>query len=166
MKLAALLAVLAAPGSTSSWADVSRLANLVPSQPPTVIVREGLPGTDDWISGTAEAGCTVRVYTDATKGWLIGSVVAVDGRYELALGDDLYPSVYVTAGDAAGNETAGVVATNHLAWQPAPTVSVVQNPPGVEDRIRGVARPGTEVTVYSDSSLASAVATGVAGRDG
>ncbi|MBI3893435.1 MAG: EndoU domain-containing protein [Candidatus Wallbacteria bacterium] len=137
-----------------------------PPTPPTLAVKENHPGTDDRISGTAPAGSFVRAYTDSTRSWLIGTAAAPNGTYDLSIGDDRFPSVFVVAADRAGNETGGVAGVNHLAPQPAPEVAVVQNPPGTADRVRGTARPGSWIVVYTDSTQATILSSGAAGRDG
>ncbi|WP_165971136.1 BapA/Bap/LapF family large adhesin [Luteimonas terrae] len=133
-------------------------ADTTPPQPPTGQIN----GTGTTVTGTAEAGATVRVFSPG--GVLLGSgVAAADGRYTITLNPAQTDgeSLRVTATDAAGNVSnpTSVIAPDLTAPE-APTASISAD--GVT--ISGNAEPGATVTVYDTDG--NPIAETVAGPDG
>lgn len=128
---------------------------------PTATVLQNPPGTEDRVTGAAEAGSTVRVYGDLSLSSTIASGVVTNGTFNLGIGDNVYPVVYVTATDA-GSQSAATTRTNDIAAPHAPTVLVTQNPPGTADRVSGTAESGSIVRVHANSSAGAVIASGAA----
>ena len=107
--------------------------SIVPSAPDEnkMTVQMNYPGIVDTISGgtgAVEGSATVKVYSDSQI--LIGSVSAIaDGSFPaIDIGDNNHATVYVTATDAAGNESGSTAMVNDIAAPDAPTDLVLTDP--------------------------------------
>ncbi|MDP3043456.1 MAG: Ig-like domain-containing protein [bacterium] len=104
-----------------------------PDAPKNMTVAMNTPPAVDTISGnagTVEANSTVKVYSDSGLTILIGSGLADEnGSFgPIDIGDNLYAIVYVTATDAAGNQSSATSMLNDIAAPAAPTDLVLTDP--------------------------------------
>ena len=145
------------------------------STPPAAPALSALAPDDDntpRLKGTAAAGSTVRVYTDASCS---GSPVATGTAAELAssgialsVADDTTTAFYAVAVDEVGNVSAcsdGVTYVEDSTPPAAPDLTAFPSGPanGNSPRLEGTAEPGTTIRAYTDPSCTgSPVATGTA----
>src|SRR5205807_2623882 len=120
------------------------------------------------ISGTAEAGSTVKLYTNAT----CTSAVAASGTaaafsspgLTAAVADNSSTTFYATATDAAGNVSPCSSSVAYVAHSaaPAPPSSLPAPPAALPNNnspaISGTAEAGSTVKLYTNASCTSAVA--------
>ncbi|MBI2945931.1 MAG: hypothetical protein HYY25_17170 [Candidatus Wallbacteria bacterium] len=142
--------------------------DIVPPSAPGVTVTQNSGGTADTVSGTVEAGSTVKVYTSSAKSSLIAQGSATGGGTygPLSIGDNTNATLFVTATDAVGNESSGTSASNDISVPSAPTVSVAQNTPGTADTVSGTAQANATVKVYTSSAKTSVIVQGTATSGG
>src|SRR5207302_328984 len=125
------------------------------------------------ISGTAEAGSTVKLYTNAN----CTSAVAASGTaaafaspgLAVAVVDNSSSTFYATATDAAGNVSPCSSGVTYVEDSTAPTtpspLAVAPNSPANDNnpKLSGSAEAGSIVKLYTNVSCTSAVAgTGAA----
>ena len=133
-------------------------ADTTPPTPPTAQIN----ATGTTVTGTAEAGATVRVLGES--GAVLGTGVAgADGRYAITLAPPQTDgeSLRVTATDAAGNVSAPTtLLAPDLTAPEQPTATISSD----GATITGSAEPGATVTVRDGSG--APIGTGTAGADG
>jgi hypothetical protein len=141
-----------------------------PVQPDPTATNPVSPANDNGprIEGTAEAGATVRVYTDADCSGAVaasGSAATFTSTgIQVSVPDDSTTAFRVTATDQAGNVSACSAPIDYTEDSTAPDppelTATVPNPPANENapRIRGTSVPGTTVQVYTDANCAAPVA--------
>ena len=165
-------------GSASSTTQVT-IDTTPPAAPPapTLLTADDSGAAGDGltnvnkphITGTAEAGATVRLFAGAT---LIGSGTAVGGSYSIvltsALADGTY-SVTAAATDAAGNVSlagaafALTIDTAAPAAPAAPTLLAADDTGTVGDGITGASRPRLTGTAESGSTVRLFIAGSLVG---
>ncbi|MBE7559424.1 proprotein convertase P-domain-containing protein [bacterium] len=93
---------------------------------------------------------------------------SADGWYEIPVGDNLYPKLFVIAVDCAGNRSEATVLFNDIVAPPAPIVDrAVYNPAPIADLIYGFATVDTvQVHLYNDSALEDLVAVAIPSSTG
>ncbi|MBI2060125.1 MAG: hypothetical protein HYT87_10170 [Nitrospirae bacterium] len=87
--------------------------------PAKLTVAMNPPGTADTIqgsSGSVEAGSSVRIYSDGLVTSLIAQTSSLaDGSFPaVSVGDNANATVYITATDGAGNQSAVTIMTNDI----------------------------------------------------
>jgi hypothetical protein len=120
------------------------------------------------ITGTAEAGTTVKLYTNsACTSAVAGTGTAPGGAFAIgvAVGDNTTTTFYGTATDAAGNTSAcsgtsvTYVEDSTAPAKPTITGSDPASPAtSTSPKVQGTAEAGSTVTLYTDGSCAGAVA--------
>src|SRR5207244_2946185 len=120
------------------------------------------------VSGTAEAGSTVKLYTNSS----CTSAVAASGTaatfsapgLAVAVGDDSSTTFYAPATDAAGNVSPCSSGLTYVEapTSPAPRSSLPVSPASPANdnapKVSGSAEAGSTVKLYTNSSCTSAVA--------
>ncbi|MEZ5102199.1 MAG: choice-of-anchor Q domain-containing protein [Thermoleophilia bacterium] len=129
-----------------------------PASPASVVLAPASPANENSvrISGTAEAGSTVRVYgSSACSGTPLASGTAAEFASPglvVAVTDDGTTTLYVTATDAAGNVSAcaGPFAYVEDSRAPAsPTLRSFTRVSAGSPRVRGTAEAGSTVRIYA-----------------
>ena len=172
---------VAATDAAGNRSDAVRIENdVVAPAAPTATLVMSVPGVEDYVEGIAEAGVVlINVYKDAATTVLVGSqkpasgpYTPIDQAFEIMIGDNAVAKVYVTAVDAAGNESPATELLNDIyapmAVDPMRLV-VNSNPPGQSDTIYGepyAAEPDVMVNAYADAALSQMVESVTATANG
>jgi hypothetical protein len=140
---------------------------------PVAVLAMMAPGTQDYVEGIAAADVKyIRAYRDANLGNRLaqqeparGSNSPIDQYFKILLGDNAVAKIYLTAVDAAGNESGATELLNDIyapmAVDPL-RLTVNSNAPGVNDTVYGeayAAEPGVTVNVYADAALSFLIST-------
>jgi hypothetical protein len=145
---------------------------------PTLTVTPAGPANynNPVVSGAAEAGTNVGLYSDATCATLLGTVVAAsNGTYHktVAVSDNTTTSIYSRATDAAGNSSAcSTASVTYVEDSTLPGVPIfVSSTPvspanGNAPVISGTTTAGATVKLYSDSACSTLLATTTADGSG
>ncbi|MFZ5468206.1 MAG: Ig-like domain-containing protein, partial [Myxococcota bacterium] len=140
---------------------------------PPVLVAPASPANDNnpSVTGTAEAGSTIRLYASADcAGEVSGTgVVTPSGAFAVAVtvGDDTTTSFSATATDAAGNVSGCSASVTYVEDSTPPVVPAlagsVPMPPANDNNpsIFGTAEPGSTIRLYTDCAGAEAVSGSV-----
>ena len=135
------------------------------------------------IKGSAQAGSTVRIYSDAncTSSFAATDVANDGGNFNISVtvGDDTTTTFYATATDASGNISPCSAGVTYVEGDPTPQVdSQAPTTPDLtgtspsspsnnnSPKIKGSAEAGSTVTIYSDAGCTSLAATGAASGGG
>ncbi|MBI2061726.1 MAG: hypothetical protein HYT87_18450, partial [Nitrospirae bacterium] len=140
-------------------------------------LTQNAPGVQDQLSGAigaVEASATIKVYSDVGLTTLVSSTTAIaDGSFAaFNVGDNVAATLYVTAVDAAGNQSASTSVANDITAPAAPVLgnlTLTQNAPGVQDQLSGAigaVEASATVKVYSDVGLTTLVSSTTAIADG
>ncbi|MCX5740942.1 MAG: Ig-like domain-containing protein, partial [Proteobacteria bacterium] len=146
-----------------------------PSSPTALAVTPAVTANNNApvVSGLAEAGSLVTLYTNAACTTLAGSsgTAAGDGTYaiSLAVTNNSTTMYYATAQDAAGNVSACSTSTVTFVEDslvPATPTGLTTTPPSPSNvntpSITGTAEAGSTVKIYSNPACTTQVATGTA----
>ena len=163
-----------AAGNTSACSptSISYVEDSTPPSAPSVTATTPASPSNDAsprVRGSATAGSTVRVYTNAAcSGGAAASGSAADygtPGIQVPVSTDGTTTFYTTATDAAGNESAcspsGVSYVRDTVAPAPPTLAGSQPASPSSDnspRIRGGADSGSTVRLYTDPACSSAVA--------
>ena len=162
------------PCSTSSLTYVEDSAP--PAQPLLSATDPGSPSADTTplVIGSADAGSTVRIYTDAACTSLAATGTAADlasPGIGVTVGPGSTTTFHATATDAVGNTSAcsasSVTYVQDSGAPPAPTLTASTPASPSSDtnpRILGSAEAGSTVRLYTDSACTALVATGSAAQ--
>jgi len=143
-------------------------APLAPTLSGTIPTSPG--NTNDFsVTGQADAGTTVTLYSDASCTTALGAtaIAGIDGKFTIAssLPANATEQRFVNARDAAGNVSAcsnGVSYTEDSVAPDAPaiTLSIPASPSGsnTTPTLVGEAEPGALVTIYASEGCAGEVA--------
>lgn len=123
-----------------------------PPAPPVAWLDSRPPGAADRIIGSAETGAAIFAYASATQLQPVTSSIAVNGRFELSLGDNAVATAFVVAADSAGNTGAATVLANDVSAPAPPVLLMLQSRPGTLDRVTGTAEAGALIRLYSATS--------------
>ncbi|MEX0428447.1 Ig-like domain-containing protein, partial [Nocardioides sp. DS6] len=159
-------------GNTSPTSDPVKVSVDSHIGTPTITGPEdGATVTDrtPTVTGTGDPGATVTVRVDGT---VVGTAtVGSGGRWSLALTDRLAygdHSVRAVQRDAAGNVSPA--ATSRFAVAPAaPTITSPSDGDAVEGTdlaVKGMGRPGAQITVYADGQAVASTTVGKGGKWG
>ncbi|MBI4869067.1 MAG: hypothetical protein HY816_19170 [Candidatus Wallbacteria bacterium] len=132
--------------------------DVAPPAPPSLTVTQRPPGASDRASGTAEAATIVRLYSNAELTAVVAGGLTA-GAFDFSLGDNTVATVFATATDSAGNESASTSAANDIVAPTAPSITLTQSPPGTADRVSGSSEIGSTVRVYATSARSTTVAS-------
>jgi hypothetical protein len=161
-----------ASGNESAATVITPIDDITPAAPNAgLITAYGATNVVTGSSGAVEASSTVTVYSDAALTTPIGSAAAsIYGSFSvtttvLTAGVD----VYVTATDAAGNESAATVITPIADFPPLPpdaTLITASDATDVVTGLAGAVEASSTVTVYRNAALTTIIGVAAALADG
>ncbi len=137
--------------------------NTVDSTPPAAVQNLNISASGDTLTGTGEAGATVRV-TDGS-GTLLGSaVVAADGSFSVTLAPvpNNGQTLDISQADPSGNVSASATLMAPDITPPAALTQVAVNADGVT--VTGHGEPGATVSVRTVDGIL--LGTGLVGANG
>jgi hypothetical protein len=142
---------------------VDKSAPTIPDSAKITLTQNPLGGNDTIVgaSGAISSDTTeVLIYDNSDA--LIATLIPVDGGFsETSIGDNLYPSIKISARDAAGNESAKLALTNDIV---APSAPAIASPVGTTYgkiatlAVSGTAEANASVKMYDGATLLNTLA--------